>query len=87
MAGARTGWLPLLARGSSLERGSGEALRFFQHRFWMDDHLSLLVDVDAVRDPPERVWPRVLSGGAIDTTLHSTMTHALYLYRELGFRV
>ena len=34
MAGARTGWLPLLARGRSLERGSGEALRFFQHRFW-----------------------------------------------------
>ena len=31
MAGARTGWLPLLARGRSLERGSGEALRFVQH--------------------------------------------------------
>ena len=41
------------------------------------------VDVDAVRSPPREMWPRVLSGGAMDATLHATMSHSLTLFTEL----
>ena len=51
MGGARTGWLPLLARGRSLERGSGEALRFFQHRFWATGCEALWLAVRENRRP------------------------------------